>query len=318
MTLHKKLAFGGIILLGITAFLLGRYSAKGGNENNSQFAALNAMSLPTLDLAGSNQHDLANGPKLKILSGTLMGLTSDQPARTSYTIFDRIIPGAQAQTPPISGIATSTPSIPTDSPTASSEATQAPQPTHDLPIVGLRIAGEYTNTGTAIAQDIEPIIRFYDRSKNLLSTKKAFPNNPYKFVPIRPDEVRSYDILVQDPPKEADSVQIEFKPKGVASDHTQYLFLNDVSLEPTQARSGEQEFTYYKFKGTLVNTGTDIAQNAFVAVWVKDVEGSVIAVGYKVLQYDILNPNQEFPLFFPIMPLKKAEMASYETSIWHE
>ena len=237
---------------------------------------------------------------------------SDNPAANSPEATDESA-DSDASTP---GESPSTP-LRTGNPTPGESAPgQAPR------LAGLRILGEYQNVGNIPSGDVQAIVRFFDENDRLLATKRAEPTSPFRFLPLEPNEISSYDILIPEPPPSV-RLQIDLKPgKEQSSDpeslSRQQLKFKEKDISLTSTTNQGSNLTYYKFTGTMINVSPNTLTNFLVYVWLKDSEGKVFAMAVKEFRYDLLTPNQELEVLMPILPAKEGEMEIYEVKLWGE
>ena len=154
-------------------------------------------------------------------------------------------------------------------------------------------------------------------SPRLLATKVGQWNEGYKFLPLAPGEINVYDLVVREPP-ESETVTIEIRagsaeenPSGLESSTRRVgesaepapLKIKQKNLESAEVQQGQQKLAYYKFSGTLVNTGEQELINPGIYVWLKNDQNKVIGLSSKTFENDLLAPKQELEVKILIIPV---------------
>lgn len=288
----------------------------------TQTVNINGLKIPEVDLHSSAQlPEPQVSKKITILSATVVAIYAQQPNNPQSFLqhLQHIMPSftAYAQTRPDSPTPPRTKTGPTQIPEASETASPIPRPTISRELVGLRVVGEYQNNTTSQVDNMDITITFYDSNRQKMGAKIAKPNAPFRFLPLNPQEKTLYDLFIESPPR-AETMTIQFIPHNSNTEVSTALQVKDSQLEQSEAIANTQKITYYKYRGNIINTASKQQTKLYIAVWLKNIKGDVIGVGYKEYPADLLGPDEELAVFFPILPLRDEPMETYEIKLTSE
>lgn len=168
-------------------------------------------------------------------------------------------------------------------------------------MIGVRIMGEVKNIGSKVVKGILPSISFFDKSDKLLITKKGFANPATPFLPLEAQEVGGYDVIVREPPKEMEKIEVRLKAiEPEENIPWQSLKVKDKSLTGHKSGTGSAEINYYQFSGTLLNDSGETVESPTVLVWLKNKEGRVVITQSHTYTDDLLSPQKEMQASFLI------------------
>jgi hypothetical protein len=220
-----------------------------------------------------NKLDIVNDKHLKVISANMIGI---------YSEAERL----------------------QEDPEATAEAT----PT----LAGIRVVGEVQNIGKSSVTDAKVLVRFFDKERTPVATRIGAWNQTYKFLPLAPNEFNVYDVLIPNPP-ESESITIEFEPADASTpESVNAIKIKNKSLNKQTATGNNRQITYYTLTGQLVNiSGKDIVSPG-VYVWLKNEENKIIALGSKIFDTDLLEPDQELEVELIASPLTTGDMETFE------
>jgi len=197
-----------------------------------------------------------------------------------------------------------------------SETARQPDSQATPRLAGLRILGEYQNISQITANDIQAIIHFFDENDRLLASKRAEPVSPFRFLPLEPEQISLYDVVVPEPPPSA-RLQVELKEKK--SQDPLPSSLEELKFKENELSAAtSNNVNYHQFTGTIINISEKTLTNILIYIWLKDIGGRVFAHAVKSFPYDLLAPDQELNVVVPVVPAKEGKMAVYEVKLWGE
>ena len=301
----KKLLLAAIVLAGIS-FHFGQSLPKETPRILKVLEQFPEIKLPEIvfDLSGTENADInadnaepTSSAQLKIVSANLIA------------IYEETADSETARQPD------SQPDSETGEETADSETNQPVSNTAPR-LAGLRILGEYQNIGQTTANDVQAIIHFFDEDNHLLATKRAEPASPFRWLPLEPEQISLYDVVVPEPPPSA-RLQVELKEKK--NQDPLPLSLEELKLKENELSAAtSNNVNYHQFKGAIINVSEKTLTNILLYIWLKDIEGRVFAHAIKSFPYDLLAPDQELNVVVPVLPAKEGKMAVYEVKLWGE
>lgn len=235
---------------------------------------------------------LANFPTEQSIDTQIATQNTDEDSAGSIQILN-----AHAMT-----LYESSDSVRQSSPPAAQDKEASPQAKkQQYRVIGVRIMGEVKNIGSKTVRGILPSISFFDKSDKLLVTKKGFANPATPFLPLEAQQVGGYDIIVREPPKEMEKIEVRLKTNEPEEKIPwQALKVKDKTLTGHKSDTGSVEIAYYQFNGTLINDSQETVESPTVLVWVKNSEGRVVIMQSHSYSDDLLSPQKELPASFLI------------------